>query len=241
MPDMKLTRRAAFILPLLLAACAATPPKVFEPLDYSYLTKLKLDVGNIEIDDSWVPRGGGRHVEYLAPTRPIVALRRMAEQRLVPGGTAGRAVFTIDDASIFQGPSRYEGSLAVHLEVFDAQGNSKGSIYARVRATRSITDEGDPEAVREDLYVLTRKMMDDMNVEFEYQLRKGLNSVLQTTDTTAPPPPPVQQQDLSAPGATQAAPAAAPAPATTAAPAASPAAPIQFSPPPGPLKLPAKP
>jgi hypothetical protein len=39
-------------------------------------------------------------------------------------------------------------------------------------------------------------MMDDINVEFEYQLRRSLSEYLQTTSPGAPPPPPVQSQDL---------------------------------------------
>ena len=126
---MTLARRAALCLVFLLAACKAPEKPVFD-----YLTKIKLDVGNIEIEDAWVPRGSARHVEYLAPTRPTKAMRLMAEQRLVPGGTAGKAVFRIDDASIILYRGRFEGSFAVHLELLDAE--ERGCATVRRRSTR---------------------------------------------------------------------------------------------------------
>ena len=54
---MTLARRAALCLVVLLAACKAPEKPVFEAFDFYYLTKIKLNVATIEIDDGWVPRG----------------------------------------------------------------------------------------------------------------------------------------------------------------------------------------
>ena len=43
-------------------------------------------------------------------------------------------------------------------------------------------------------YDLTKQMLDDMNVELEFQIRRSLKDYLQTTGT-APTPAPVQKQD----------------------------------------------
>ena len=48
------------------------------------------------------------------------------------------------------------------------------------------------------LYDMTRAMMDDMNVEFEFQARRALRDWLQSAEA-APAPAPVQQQDLPSP------------------------------------------
>ena len=48
------------------------------------------------------------------------------------------------------------------------------------------------------LYDMTRAMMDDMNVELEFQIRRSLRDWLQDP-TAAPPPAPVEQQELPAP------------------------------------------
>ena len=205
MPLAALPRRAAFCLVvsalgLLPAGCGggAAPP-TFAPLRYTYLTKIKLDVARVDIDDSWTPRGADRHVEFLAPTPPLDALRHMAEDRLVPGGTSRRALFTIEDASIIQAGDGYRAIFAVGLDILNDDGQRLRGITAHATGTHAISG-GDPDTVRSDLYELTRKVMADMNVDFEFQIRKTLRRDLQTTSETAPPPAPVQTQELGAPG-----------------------------------------
>jgi hypothetical protein len=193
---MPLTRRTALLACLALAACGDNPKPVFAPLDFDYLTKIKLDVGSVDIDDSWAPRGQARHVEFLAPTRPSKAMRLMAEQRLVPGGTTGRALFTIDDASIILNHGSFEGSFAVHLDIFDIDDNKRGTASAAVHLPWRATDEEDEDATRTDLDALTRKMMADLNVEFEFQVRQAFKQSLQTTSPSAPAPAAVDSQDL---------------------------------------------
>lgn len=199
---MTVDRRFLLVGLLALAACGSGEKPVFEPLDYDYLTKLKLDAGALEIDDGWVPRGSARHVEYLAPSRPLKTLRKMADQRLVTGSMTGRAVLTITDASLILNRGRFEGSFAMRLELFGNDGNSRGTADARVRGARVAKDDGDEDATRIDLDALVRKMMDDLNVEFEFQVRRAFKDALQTTDTTAPAPGAVETQELpQTPGA----------------------------------------
>jgi hypothetical protein len=195
---MTVRRRAVLLSLLALSACGGTEAPTFAQLDYAYLTKIKLNAGRIDIDDTWVPRGQARHVENLAPTRPQVAMHRMGEERLVAGGNSGHAVYAIDDASIILFAGRLEGHFAVHLALYDADGNETGRIEAQVTAIRPAQNEEDQDALRADLYALTRKMMDDLNVEFEYQVRSKLKSALQVTSPDAPAPAPVQQEDLNA-------------------------------------------
>ena len=198
MADAVLSRRAAVFLGLLLAGCGGHEDKHFEPLRYDYLTKIRLNVGRIDIDTSWTPRGGDRHVEFLAPTPPLDALRNMAQDRLVPGGTAGRALFTVVDASIIRQGDTYRATLAVRLDLLNDDGDRVRGIQARATGSHPVTG-GASEVVRSDLYELTRKSMDDMNVEFEYQIRHNLQTELQNTSPTAPAPPPVDTEDLDAP------------------------------------------
>lgn len=200
----RLRRRAALafsvaVVPLLLFGCAEpAPPQVFPPLTYGYLTKLKLDVGNIEVDNAWspAPLPNGEHVENQAPVQPVDALRRMVQDRLIPGGNGGSAVVTIDDASLVRVADRFEAAFAVHMDIHNADGTRSGYAEAKVARTRTISDYSQP-AVRQALYDLVKATMDDMNVEFEYQVRHSLKDWLQTTAPAAPPPPPVEQQDLS--------------------------------------------
>jgi hypothetical protein len=197
-----LSRRSALLLPLLLASCGGDhePPRAFPPLTYDYLTKIRLDVARIDVDDSWTPKQYGRqHVEYLSPVAPLDALRRMGQDRLIPGGSNGHAVFVIDDASIVQVGGRWEGNFAVHLDVSSGDGTRSGYAEARVSRVRSLPDDDSAEGIRAALYDMTRQMMDDMNVEFEYQIRRSLRDYLQSVSPGAPTPAPVQTQDLAPP------------------------------------------
>ena len=195
-----MTRLLALFLPfLVLAGCSAAPKPVFERLTFDYLTKIKLNVGSIDTDENWVPRGSLRQIGFLAPTRPVVALRTMAAERLVPGGTTGRALFVIDDASLVLTRGHYEASFAVHLDLRDDAGNTIGTATAALRASRKAADDTDEDAVRIDLDALVRKMMDDMNVEFEFQVLGALKAHLQNTSPDAPAPGRVETQDLTAP------------------------------------------
>ncbi|MCW3473381.1 hypothetical protein [Limobrevibacterium gyesilva] len=195
---MPFARIAVLALGLLLTACGGDTSPSFTPLSYDYLNKIKLNVARIDIDDNWVPRGSARHVEYLAPTRPVAALRQMAEDRLVPGGTSGKALFVIDDASLIQSRTLYEASFTVHLDLLNEDGSRRGTATAKVHGARPIGDD-DPDSVRNDLYELERKMMDDMNVELEYQIGRALRDQLQTTSPAAPQPGAVETQDLDTP------------------------------------------
>ena len=208
---------------LLLAGCAERVAPVFEPLDFDYLTKIKLDVASVDIDDGWVPSGGAQQVGHLAPTRPTVALRNMAATRLLPGGSQGRAVFTIEDASIIRQRGTYVGRFAVRLDLFTADNQPNGTVSAQVDGRRPVSDDDDI-SVRTDLDALVTRMMGGMNVEFEFQLRQALKAQLQTTSPDAPTPGAVETQDLSPP-TPQTAP---PAPLQPLAPSA----PVPLSPPP---------
>jgi hypothetical protein len=165
-------RLVAFVLVVVLSGCAKPEKPVFEAFDFDYLTKIKLDVGAVEVDDGWVPRGSARHVEYLAPTRPTKAMRLMAEQRLVPGGAAGTAALRIDDASIALFRGRFEGNFAVHLDVLDADGQQVGMVNARVR---------DSEAAREELELFHTPA----HIDFVMARSDGFEGYLDEGDTPA--------------------------------------------------------
>jgi hypothetical protein len=229
---------------LALAGCGTTddPPRAFVPVSYDYLTTLRLNVSAVEIDDSWAPRPGTKEVGNLAPTSPVNALRQMARDRLYAAGSPGRAVFVIDDASIVQNRDAYDGRMVVHLDVMAADGSRRGYAEARVSRTRGIVKDT-PNATRAALADMVNMMMADMNVEFEFQIRRSLRAYLAQPGQTTAPAQVIQTEQLSAPTATTA--PASPANASTG-PAAARPGPISapppsappLSPPPGSLTAP---
>lgn len=214
-------RWIALLLPLLFAACSEGPPPApasFPSLTYGYLTKLELNVGSVNVENRFVPRSAA-DVEGQSPVTPVQALEQMARDRLVPAGSAGRAVFVIDDASIIQNGDTYNGSMAVHLDIIGPNGGRTG--YAEARVARTYSTGGANENRSVVLYNLTKQMMDAMNVEFEYQVRRTLRDWLVPTAASQPfgQPNTVEQQQLGAPGAP--APSAPPQPMPSLAPPAS--------------------
>jgi hypothetical protein len=224
MPAMRISRRAALTAPLIaitLAGCGGTSvPASYDKLSWDYLPRIRLNVASVTIDDSWTPRAGTREVGFLAPTPPVDALRRMAEDRLVAGGNSGRANFVVEDASIVQTRDSYAGTFAVRLDVTTSDGARSGFAEARVSRTRAIRD-GSEAGTRAELYEMVNQMMTDMNVEFEYQIRRSLRDYLQATAPEAPEAGAVDTEQLSAPKGAPAVRPAATAPAAV--PFASPA------------------
>ena len=200
-----IARRFVLLLPLLAAACGdEEAPRSFATPSYSYLTSLKLNVASIEIDDR-TPPGQGGSLNQLSPLNPVDGLKQMANDRLVAASTVGRAVFVIDTATLQRVPGGIEGTMAVHLDVFAGQGGDRTG-FAEARVARRRTSNDTDESTRAVLYDFTKQMLADMNVEFEFQVKRSLKDWLQTTAGTAPPPPDVQQESLSAPSPTARAP-----------------------------------
>ena len=192
-PD--LSRRSILLLPLVVAACGGEPAPAsitsFEPLRYDYLTPIRLNVASIEIESRFVP-GGGDLGGY-DPAPPMQVLQQMGQDRLQALGAAGRAVFAIEDASIVRSQGSYVASFAVELDIYGPDNTRAGFAEARVSRTRTI----DSTPISEALYDMTKTLMDAMNVEFEYQVRRALQNWLVAAPTVVPAP--VEQQSLPLP------------------------------------------
>ncbi|MCU0986689.1 MAG: hypothetical protein MUC89_17420 [Acetobacteraceae bacterium] len=207
----------------LLAACAdggppppAVPPR---PLDYTYLTPLRLDVARVDVVEAWQPPRTLPNVDHRMAPEPRAALAQMARDRVQAWGREGSATVTITEASLTeerlarssgitslfasQPSERYTLNLAVVLEVRNAGGGTNGRAEARISRTRTVNDDV-TLAQRERIWdEMLRAAMDDaqgMNVEFEFQVRRALRSVLVAEGTPRPNPSAVEVQDLGPPG-----------------------------------------
>jgi hypothetical protein len=190
------TRRFVLLLPLALAACGGEEELVFEPLRYNYLPPIQLNVASISIEQRFVPAGVAPDVSNQDPVSPSEALKAMANDRLQAFGTANKAVSAILDASLTRENDVVIGSFAVSLTILDDSGTQLGFAEARVQSRRT----GRLNDIRPVLYDMTKSMMADMNVEFEFQIRHNLKDWL---TSGAAPDTPVEQAPLDQPGPSQ--------------------------------------
>jgi hypothetical protein len=203
--------RRALLLGLPLAACASDEPATLPRLvqGYRHLTPLRLNVAELVIAE---PAAGAVSISQPAPLRPDAEMRRMAEERIIPSGTSGSARFVIRAAefrrerlagsggitAIFAGDpgERLTCRVALLLEVRSAEGQA-GQVEAEARRTRTLPEGTSQPARRRAAEEIVRQAMDDLNVEFEFQLRRVLGSWL--VDVAVPPPAPVETETLPRP------------------------------------------
>lgn len=188
-----LSRRAILAVPLLLAACggddSSESANTFPPLRFDYLPPIQLNVASIEIQQQFVPSGLPPDVTGSDPVAPIDALKAMANDRLQSLGTANKAVFAIQNASLTREDDVIRGTFSVSLTIYDSDNAQQGYAVATVDRSHS----GDIDDLGKALYEFTKALMKDMNVEFEYQVRRNLKDWLATS---AAPDTPVQQAPL---------------------------------------------
>jgi hypothetical protein len=182
MPDRRLSRRTALLLPLLFAACAEEPRTDFPTLRYTYLRPIRLNVANVVIEQPYQSTGVSPDVTQLDPAPPADALRAMAADRIKPYGVTGRALFIIQDASLNRQGDTITGTMKVRLEVYGPDNSLAGFAEATTTAQHS----GKVGDIRETLYDMTKSMMDDMNVELELHVNDNLHDWLATDGSAAP-------------------------------------------------------
>ncbi len=192
MPSRALTRRSSLLLPFLLLACSEKPPRTYAPLHYGYLTPLRLNVAAVRIEQRFIPSGAPPDVSQFDPAPPLQALRSMAEDRLQALGSSGKATYSIQDASLTRNGDTIQGTFAVRLDLYAGGNTQSGFAEARVSGTHT----GDIDGLPSTLYDMTKDMMDRMNVEFEFQVRRSLRSWLLPEGA---PQTPVEQQPLTQP------------------------------------------
>ncbi|MBR0643858.1 hypothetical protein [Plastoroseomonas hellenica] len=202
-------RRGVIGLALAATACGGRDRGDLRPVEtgppsYRHLTPLRLDVANIDIQ----PPAPGASVTVAppAPVIPAEALLTMAQDRLSAAGRDGTARFLVLVATLTRSggsgggmfssaTERLDCVLRCRVEVVGSDGQPRGFAEAEVRRSATQPADGGTERAR-NADALVRAAMADMNVEFEFQLRRNLRGLLMDTDGTAPVAPPVEQEAL---------------------------------------------
>lgn len=200
---------------LALSACSTGPavPTSFARLDYSYLPPITLKVAHIDFRDDYQPGPEAAKTIALAPEAPAAVLERMARERLVANGSPGSAVFVIRQASLNQVGDNLVGNMTAELNIRTSNGQRVGYAEATVSRSETAPSNETPDRMRAALYDLTKRMMDSMNVELQYQIQKSLPDWLAyapgaaATGSVTPPPynagNGIKAQSLTAPDSGQ--------------------------------------
>lgn len=185
-----LARRTLLLaLPLAAAACASGEPEVLAPLvsGYRHLTPIRLNVAEVEV----MTFGSATiRVDEPAPLRPEQEMVRMAQDRLVAAGAENRARFLVQIAEFRREPLAARGGvvgmftgdpgerlttrLQARLEVVGSDSRRTGFVEAEVRRQRTLPEGATSAERRRAAEEILRQAMDDLNVEFEFQVRRNL-------------------------------------------------------------------
>lgn len=182
-----LARRAVLALPLLAAACGedtVTPPprREFPRLRYDYLPPIPLNIQRLELAEGFVPPSGDGELSDTSTAETIFA---MARDRLKPMTANGTGRFRILAASISLRRDTLTGVLSVRLDVRNDDESNSGVAEARVTATKTGAI-GDRRAAA---YDMLKSLMDDLNVELEFQIRGQLRAWIYEPPAQTPAPP----------------------------------------------------
>ncbi len=233
---MKLWHFSSFAVLAALAGCSSPPPPQYlPPLNYSYLPPLVLKVADLNVVDNYVPSPDTEELLAQDPAPPAETLLAMLRHRVVASGAPGTGTVTIQNASIHQVDGTLTGAMTVDVSVSSPDGRSTGYAEATVSASRSAPDQDDGAGgMQAALYGLTKQLMENMNVQLQYQMQHNLSGWLSWSPTqgglstgyapAAPAGGAIQSTPLTSPqGVAQGAPAA---------PQAAPAYPAPAAPPP---------
>lgn len=232
---MAFPRRAALGALLLTAACGGRrpepPPAPARPPSYGHLTPLRLAVGRIEVITTTDP--ALTRAMPPAPLVPADVVRIMAEDRLSAAGGPGVARFRTQVATLTREAASGGGVFATaterltcvmrcRLDILSEDGAPAGFAEAEVRRTaiRPAATLAERAGAAEEI---VRQAGDDLNVEFEYQIRRNLRGLIQAA-SPAEGAPAAEPSEPVAP--TPAPDAAGPAAAPPASPAAGMAPPV---------------
>jgi hypothetical protein len=173
-----------------LAGCGSppAPPQTYAPLDYSYLPPIILKVSSLTVANNFVPTPAQAGLIGQDPEPPATALLGMLNHRLVASGTPGTGTATIETASIDQVGANLTGTMTVDINLASADGHATGYTEATVSATQTAPDpDASPNDVQAALYSLTKRLMDNMNVQLQYQIQHNLGPWLVWSATPGAP------------------------------------------------------
>lgn len=177
------------VLGLGVVACAPAPPPLKYPeVNFRAAPPLRIDAAVVEVVEAYVPPLRAPHVEQDAPVAPSTLLRRWAEQRLEATGDRGRVLATIRDARIVETvlatnqtvegsftteqAARFEGRVAMTVELLDAAGGARASVEGEAKRTRTLPENATLREREEVLFQMSEDLANDLDKVLEANIRQ---------------------------------------------------------------------
>ncbi len=174
-----------------LPACRqpADAPATLEPLDFSTLQQVSLNVERIEIIRNYIPPARYPNVDHLFPTPPYEALDMWAKQTLHAGGkNSGVVTVEIHDASVKETPLNTKDGITGLLTVepserYDARMEVAIKLYtpddalpaAEAGAVVKLSREIREDATLDQRDALFQNMTDELIKLMDKQIRQQIN------------------------------------------------------------------
>ncbi len=174
---------------LLIAGCTPAPqPLNYPDINYRSAPPFRIDAAVVEVVEAYVPPLKAPHVEQNAPVAPSTLMRRWAEQRLEATGVRGRVRATIRDARIVETllatnqtvedsftneqSARFEGRVAMTVELVDATGLPTASVEGEATRTRSLPENATLREREEVLFQMSEDLVNDLDKVLEANIRQ---------------------------------------------------------------------
>ena len=174
---------------LIAVSCAPAPLPLQYP-DITFRTKppFQIDAAAVEVVDAYVPPLRAPHIEHDSPLAPSILLRRWAEQRLEAVGVRGRVRATVRDARIVETllatnqtvedsftneqAARFDGRVAMSIELLDATGAPQATVEGEAKRTRTLPENATLREREEILFQMSEDLANDLDKVLEANLRQ---------------------------------------------------------------------
>ena len=172
----------------LLAGCQVPPPQnSFAEISFSHLKPIRLDVGEVVLEQAYQTPAARPNVEHLFAQRPADVALRWAGDRLEAAGSVRSARYIVREASVLETPlevttglegaitndqsERYDAKVKVELQIYDG-GRLEGTATAEAWRSVTVPEDTTVNARERVWYRLTEQLMTDLNGELEKVIKK---------------------------------------------------------------------
>ena len=179
----------AALLAGLVAACAMDDPSNrFEQLSFQDLPDINLDVGEIQIEQTYVTPGQAPNVDHRFPVQPKNAAVQWAQDRLVAKGDRLTFRYIVREASALETElptttgvkgllttdqsARYETHIVVEMQILDGR-QIQGTAQAEARRSVTVPEDATLNERERVWYRLTADTMGDLDKQLEKTIREA--------------------------------------------------------------------